>query len=65
MENLKIKPERNEGSGSIFGNTRNPVKKKQEAYEDITSGPVIPEKDEVKNAEERMRQEKKEIKRPL
>jgi len=59
MENLKIKPERNEGYGSISGNTDRPVNKKQKNYEEITSGPVIPEKDEVKNAEERMRQEKK------
>lgn len=59
MENLKIKPERNEGSGSISGITGMPVKLKQESHEEITSGPVIPEKDEVKNAEERMRQDKK------
>ncbi len=59
MENLKTKPERNEGSGSIFGQTGRPANKKQKPYEEITSGPVIPEKDEVKNAEERMRQEKK------
>lgn len=59
MENLKIKPKRNEGFGSTAGKTGSPVKIKQETREEITSGPVIPEKDEVKNAEERMRQEKK------
>lgn len=59
MENLKIKPERNEGSGSISGKTGRPVKKEQDTHDEITSGPVISEKDEVKNAEERIRQEKK------
>lgn len=60
MENQIINPGKNQKSGNsdvkIYGTVK---KKKPEGQEEISIDPVIAEKDEVKNAEERMRQEKK------